>query len=226
MSAENPADVIEAALLRMWDDGNATGLDGWVGPDRGSEPDDYAIEVRRKRVDRELDKLAHLLADPADRDEVTFISEEARMRASELDPQAIIRNLIQDKQTIAKLVTKNRERAERAEAEVAELEHRLGDCTCGPWHPDMDGPAEECPRHGRCYSDWVDAVDAKEAQIAELRATVERCESVLGAWGIGDAEEGDTFDSPFSEAIRQSGAWRFERDITKALDPGRRPVDG
>lgn len=64
---------------------------------------------------------AGLLADPADRDEVAFISEEARMRAAELDPQTTIRNLIQDKQTIMELVTKNRLRAERADAEVARL---------------------------------------------------------------------------------------------------------
>ena len=46
--------VIEEALLRCWDDGNATGLDGWIGPERGTEPDQHAIETRRRCVDRAL----------------------------------------------------------------------------------------------------------------------------------------------------------------------------
>lgn len=31
-----------------WDDGNAAGLDGWVGPGRGTEPDDEGIYQRNR----------------------------------------------------------------------------------------------------------------------------------------------------------------------------------
>lgn len=56
--------LIAAAALRsvldmrhdfeaVWDDGNATGLDGWTGPGRGSgEVDDYAIRARERAVNR------------------------------------------------------------------------------------------------------------------------------------------------------------------------------
>ena len=30
--------------------GNAVGLDGWVGPERGEEPDDHAIHERERYV--------------------------------------------------------------------------------------------------------------------------------------------------------------------------------
>lgn len=49
-----PQRSIEEALLLCWDDGNATGLDGWTGPERGEEPDQHAIEARRRCVDRAL----------------------------------------------------------------------------------------------------------------------------------------------------------------------------
>ena len=117
MTTENLADVIEAALLRMWDDGNATGLDGWVGPDRGSEPDDYAIEVRRKRVDRELEKLAHLLADPADRDErrnEAYRAQLARADRAEAEVVDLVTEAIRQKR-----------RANDAIAEVAELREKV-----------------------------------------------------------------------------------------------------
>lgn len=44
--------MIATRLESAWDDGNATGLDGWTGPGRGSEPDDYAIRLRERTVDR------------------------------------------------------------------------------------------------------------------------------------------------------------------------------
>lgn len=46
--------LVEEALLLCWDDGNAMGLDGWAGPERGEEPDQHAIEARRRCVDRAL----------------------------------------------------------------------------------------------------------------------------------------------------------------------------
>lgn len=39
------------ALGEAWDDGNAVGLDGWVGPNRGTEPDGEAIRLRRQYLD-------------------------------------------------------------------------------------------------------------------------------------------------------------------------------
>lgn len=44
------------ALEEAWDQGNACGLDGYVGPGRGTEPiDDEAIYAR----DRDVDRIMH-----------------------------------------------------------------------------------------------------------------------------------------------------------------------
>ena len=52
---------LEAAVQRemyaAWDDGNGCGLDGWVGPERGTEPDDYAIRARDRYVEKRLAAL-------------------------------------------------------------------------------------------------------------------------------------------------------------------------
>ena len=38
---------------RAWDDGNASGLDGWVGPGRGTEPvDREAVHARTRLIHR------------------------------------------------------------------------------------------------------------------------------------------------------------------------------
>lgn len=38
------------SLGAAWDDGNACGLDGWIGPDRGEKPDDEAIRLRERCI--------------------------------------------------------------------------------------------------------------------------------------------------------------------------------
>ena len=49
--ARTPTDDEREALGAAWDDGNAVGLDGWVGPGRGTEPvDDHAIQKREETV--------------------------------------------------------------------------------------------------------------------------------------------------------------------------------
>lgn len=52
-SAIRSASLFESA----WDDGNAMGLDGWTGPERGTEPDDHAVTRRERLVDRLVDEL-------------------------------------------------------------------------------------------------------------------------------------------------------------------------
>lgn len=42
---------VEALVLAAWDDGNATGLDGWIGPERGEEPDPEGIRARERFAD-------------------------------------------------------------------------------------------------------------------------------------------------------------------------------
>lgn len=54
MAAIRSAPLLEAA----WDEGNAMGLDGWTGPGRGEDPDDHAIQRRRRTVDHLADELA------------------------------------------------------------------------------------------------------------------------------------------------------------------------
>lgn len=52
-----------AALFEAaWDEGNAMGLDGWTGPKRGTEPDEYATVRRERTVDRLTDELRAIAA--------------------------------------------------------------------------------------------------------------------------------------------------------------------
>ena len=49
---------LTAVIAGVWDDGNAVGLDGWTGPERGSdEVDDYAVRARERAVRRALDAI-------------------------------------------------------------------------------------------------------------------------------------------------------------------------
>lgn len=52
--AVQPPATNRDALGMAWDDGNATGLDGWVGPGRGTEPDPEGIDARERYLDRVL----------------------------------------------------------------------------------------------------------------------------------------------------------------------------
>ena len=54
------ADVerIAAVLGELWDQGNCTGLDGWVGPGRGAEVDDEALLARERDVKKYAEQLA------------------------------------------------------------------------------------------------------------------------------------------------------------------------
>lgn len=42
--------TLRTVLENAWDDGNAAGLDGWVGPGRGIEPVDEDAILRRQRA--------------------------------------------------------------------------------------------------------------------------------------------------------------------------------
>ena len=51
-------ELIEFELERVWDDGNATGLDGWIGPGRGAgEVDDQAVANRRRDTHEALGRI-------------------------------------------------------------------------------------------------------------------------------------------------------------------------
>lgn len=68
---------IAAVLGEVWDDGNCTGLDGWIGPGRGAgEVDDHAVHAR----DRAIEKYAGML----------MSSDEAIERAAKESWDAII----------------------------------------------------------------------------------------------------------------------------------------
>ena len=57
---EEAREQAREALGNIWDDGNAAGLDGWVGPGRGAgEVDDEAIRSR----DRAIEKCGRALLD-------------------------------------------------------------------------------------------------------------------------------------------------------------------
>lgn len=41
-------------------------------------------------------------------------------------------------------------------------------CTCPPWHPGTDGPAEDCAQHGRPYGYWAEYAGVLEGRISAL----------------------------------------------------------
>jgi len=50
--------LLSHELGRVWDDGNGTGLDGWIGPGRGDERvDAYAVNQRDRDTNGALDRL-------------------------------------------------------------------------------------------------------------------------------------------------------------------------
>lgn len=58
------AAIPAAALLEAaWDEGNAMGLDGWTGPERGTKPDEHAISSHERTVDRLLGELRARIAE-------------------------------------------------------------------------------------------------------------------------------------------------------------------
>ena len=58
--------LIEGELERVWDEGNATGLDGWIGPGRGAgEVDGHAVAIRQRATHAALERILNRLY-PAD----------------------------------------------------------------------------------------------------------------------------------------------------------------
>ena len=62
--------AVEAVMGRLpslleaaWDDGNALGLDGWTGPERGEEPDEHAIRRRARLRSKLVDEAYEALTD-------------------------------------------------------------------------------------------------------------------------------------------------------------------
>lgn len=54
--------IIEGELERTWDAGNASGLDGWIGPGRGAgEVDDYAVSQRQRDTSGALGRIVERL---------------------------------------------------------------------------------------------------------------------------------------------------------------------
>ena len=71
---------VAEALCVVWDDGNGSGLDGWVGPGRGAgEVDHEAVRARDRAVDRALRVIAAApsATREAAEDEVTEVVTEA-----------------------------------------------------------------------------------------------------------------------------------------------------
>lgn len=48
---------VAEALLEARDDGNGAGLDGWIGPGRGEEPDAHGCYLRKRYQDQALAAL-------------------------------------------------------------------------------------------------------------------------------------------------------------------------
>lgn len=57
--------LIEHELARVWDDGNGSGLDGWIGPGRGAgEVDAYSVQQRDRDTHGALDRIIARLYPP------------------------------------------------------------------------------------------------------------------------------------------------------------------
>ncbi|SHU65925.1 Uncharacterised protein [Mycobacteroides abscessus subsp. abscessus] len=55
-------ELLRVELEQLWDEGNATGLDGWIGPGRGAAgTDPEAVDQREKNVNRALDRIIEQL---------------------------------------------------------------------------------------------------------------------------------------------------------------------
>ena len=52
---------LPSLLEAAWDDGNALGLDGWTGPERGEEPDEHAIRRRARLRSKLVDEACEAL---------------------------------------------------------------------------------------------------------------------------------------------------------------------
>ena len=64
-AVEAVREKLPSLLEAAWDDGNALGLDGWTGPERGEEPDEHAIHrrarLRSKLVDEAYEAITAAL---------------------------------------------------------------------------------------------------------------------------------------------------------------------
>ena len=75
---EEAREQAREALGNIWDDGNAAGLDGWVGPGRGAgEVDDEAIRSR----DRAIEKCGRALLDATDPPDTTTPAAKSQLEA-------------------------------------------------------------------------------------------------------------------------------------------------
>ncbi len=95
-------------------------------------------------------------------------------------------------------------------------------CSCGPWHPDMDGPDEDCPVHGRSNADlWALAARhqaesrevsqrAREAEMAAQQAQDERLDVLDVLRNLVALKDGPR-DAHYE--VAKSMAW----DVARAL---------
>ena len=64
-AVEAVRELLPSLLEAAWDDGNALGLDGWTGPERGEGPDEHAIRrrarLRNKLVDEAYEAITAAL---------------------------------------------------------------------------------------------------------------------------------------------------------------------
>ncbi|MBD2760061.1 hypothetical protein IEE94_11135 [Yimella sp. cx-573] len=61
----DPAQVAAQITELSWDDGNATGLDGWIGPGRGAGDVDYEAERARARSEAKVTEVVRAVLEAA-----------------------------------------------------------------------------------------------------------------------------------------------------------------
>jgi hypothetical protein len=63
-------------------------------------------------------------------------------------------------------------------ADLATARERLGKCIC-IYGPDIEGPDEYCPQHGRTIEDWQERSDVLQGRIEGYRDRAETAERVI-----------------------------------------------
>lgn len=68
------------------------------------------------------------------------------------------------------------------EALTASVQKMLPSCHCDTNPETTDGPSDDCARHGRPYSYWVERSDALDSQVAKVKALAGDSERHMIRW--------------------------------------------
>lgn len=108
---------------------------------------------------------------------------------------------------------------------------RDGPCTCDYNPATTEGPVEDCPFHGRAYSEWIERGDALAARLAEVEAERDRvvaADEARGEWVRGVVDSclrnerlARTRERALRDAVTAlSDEWRSEAKLAVRIERG------